>query len=54
MSALILFVTVVTSVGIGVIAAYAVVNGILFAMASRPERQPVAVLVASQTTASGD
>jgi hypothetical protein len=58
---LILFVTVVASVGIGVFSAYVAVFGILQACgrASRPqprpvERRPRLVLVPSQHQASGD
>jgi hypothetical protein len=57
---LILCVTVVASVGIGVVAAYAAVIGILQACGrasqqSRPaEAKPRLVLVPTQNTASGD
>jgi hypothetical protein len=56
----ILLATVVASVGVGVLAAYAVVFGILamFGRTPQPEPQPVArprlVLVPTQTHASGD
>jgi hypothetical protein len=53
----ILFVTVVTSVGFGVLAAYAAVIGILhtFGRAAQPEpARPRLVLVPSQNHASGD
>lgn len=54
-----LFVTVVASVGLGVLATYATVFCILhaFGRASRPEpahQQPQLVLVPSQNHASGD
>jgi hypothetical protein len=54
---LILFVTVVASVGFGILAAYAAVIGILltFGRASRPEpSRPRLVLVPTQNPASGD
>jgi hypothetical protein len=55
---LILCVTVVASVGIGVIAAYAAVIGILQACGraslQRAEARPRLVLVASQNHAGGD
>jgi hypothetical protein len=56
---LILFVTVVASVGLGVVAAYLVITGILltFGRAHRPEPVPVRprlVLVPTQNHASGD
>jgi hypothetical protein len=53
----ILFVTVVASVGLGVLAAYAAVIGILHAFnrSSQPEpARPRLVLVPSQNHASGD
>lgn len=53
----ILFVTVVTSVGFGVLAAYAAVIGILhtFGRAAQPEpARPRLILVPSQNHASGD
>jgi hypothetical protein len=56
----ILLATVIASVGVGVLAAYAVVLGILaaFGRTPRPEPQPVGraplVLVPTQTHASGD
>jgi hypothetical protein len=54
-----LFVTVVASVSLGVLAAYAAVFGILhtFGRAARPQpapQRPRLVLVPSQTQASGD
>jgi hypothetical protein len=56
---LILFVTVVASVGLGVVAAYLVITGILltFGRAHRPEpvpARPRLVLVPTQNHASGD
>jgi hypothetical protein len=53
----ILFATVVASVGFGVLAAYAAVIGILhtFGRASQPKpARPRLVLVPTQTNASGD
>jgi hypothetical protein len=53
----VLFVTVVASVGLGVLAAYAAVIGILhtFNRTSQPEpARPRLVLVPSQNHASGD
>jgi len=56
----VLFATVVASVGFGVLAAYAVVFGILstFGCTSQPQPQPIArprlVLVPTQNHASGD
>ena len=53
----VIFLTVLVSVGFGVIAAYAAVIGILqmFGPASRPEpSRPRLVLVPSQNQASGD
>ena len=54
-----LFVTVIASVSVGVLAAYAAVFGILhtFGRVSRPEpapQRPHLMLVPSQTHASGD
>ena len=54
MSASILFFTVISSLVVGVLAGYAVVTGILFALAPRSEAPSVAGLVPSQTHASGD
>lgn len=54
---IIIFVTVVASVGLGVFAAYAAVIGILhmFGPASQPEpSRPRLVLVPTQNHASGD
>ena len=54
---LIVFVTVVASVGFGILAAYAAVIGILhtFGRASQPEPSPPRlVLVPTQNHASGD
>jgi hypothetical protein len=54
---IIIFVTVVTSVGLGVVVAYAAVIGILhlFGPASHPEpSRPRLVLVPTQNHASGD
>ena len=54
---LILFVTVVASVGFGILAAYAAVIGILhtFGRASQPEpSRPRLILVPTQNPASGD
>jgi hypothetical protein len=54
---IVLFLTVVVSVGFGVLAAYAAVFGILrtFGHSSQPEpSRPRLVLVPSQTHASGD
>jgi hypothetical protein len=54
---IIIFVTVVASVGLGVLAAYAAVIGILhlFGPASHPEpSRPRLVLVPTQNHASGD
>ena len=54
---LIVFVTVVASVGFGILAAYAAVIGILhtFGRASQPEpSRPRLVLVPTQNHASGD
>ena len=53
----ILFVTVVTSVGIGIFTAYAAVLGILFTIGPSKQREaarPHLVLIPSQTHASGD
>jgi hypothetical protein len=55
-----LFLTVIGSVGFGILAAYAAVIGILNAFGSAPRPQPVAisrprlVLVPTQNPASGD
>jgi hypothetical protein len=56
---LILFATVIASVGLGVFAAYAAVLGILYSFrpASQPQPQPARprlVLVPTQNHASGD
>ena len=54
---IIIFVTVVASVGLGVLAAYAAVIGILhmFGSVSRPEpSRPRLVLLPTQNHASGD
>ena len=54
---IIIFVTVVASVGLGILAAYAAVIGILhmFGPASHPEpSRPRLVLVPTQNHASGD
>ncbi len=53
----IIFVTVVASVGFGIIAAYAAVIGILNAFGSAPRPEPARprlVLVPTQNHASGD
>jgi len=60
MSALILFSTVVMSVGLGIGAAYGLVSGVLWAFGPRREARPaqrkiaVPVMVASGSQASGD
>jgi hypothetical protein len=56
---LILFFTVVASVGLGVLAAYLAITGILLAFGRSPRPEPVParprlVLVPSQNHASGD
>ena len=53
---MILFATVVASVGFGVLAAYAAVIAILhtFGRASQPQPRPRLVLVPTQNHASGD
>jgi len=55
LQAIIVFLTIVSVVGFGIFAAYAVVNSILFAFArSRQQTHRSPVLVPSQTHASGD
>jgi hypothetical protein len=55
LQAIILFLTIISAVGFGIFAAYATVNGILFAFAqSRQQTRRTPVLVPSQTHASGD
>ena len=51
---LVLFSTVLASLGLGVLAASWVVNGILYAFGSRTQQEPAPVLIPSQTHASGD
>jgi hypothetical protein len=51
---LVLFSTVIASLGLGVLAASWVVNGILSAFGHRPQAEAAPVLVPSQTHASGD
>ena len=51
---LVLFLTVLTSMGLGVLAASWVVNAILYAFGSRTQQEPTPVLIPSQTHASGD
>jgi cation transporter-like permease len=55
-SAIILFFTVTTAVAIGILAAYGMITGILFAFAhARKEQTPaMPVLVPSSNHASGD
>jgi hypothetical protein len=51
---LVLFSTVVAAVGLGVVAASWVVNGILDAFGHRTQQETASVLIPSQTHASGD
>jgi hypothetical protein len=51
---LVLFSTVVAAVGLGVLAAGWVVNGILDAFGSRTRQESAPMLIPSQTHASGD
>jgi hypothetical protein len=51
---LVLFSTVIASLGLGVWASNWLVNGILDAFGNRPEAEVSNVLVPSQTHASGD
>jgi hypothetical protein len=58
LSAIVLFLTVTAAVAIGIVAAYGLINGILFAFArARKEKEQVPgipVLVPSSNHASGD
>jgi hypothetical protein len=55
-SAFILFITVLAGLGVGILAGYWAVNGILFAFAyqTRAELRRQPILAVSQTNASGD
>jgi hypothetical protein len=54
LGALILFLTVVAALVLGIVAAYGLVNGILFTFARQSSPRTSPVLVPSQTPASGD
>jgi hypothetical protein len=55
LQAIIVFLTIVSVVAFGIVAAYAAVNGILFAFAqSRQQPRHPALLIPTQTHASGD
>jgi hypothetical protein len=51
---LVLFSTVLASMGLGVLAAGWVVNAILYAFGSHAQQEPTPMLIPSQTHASGD
>jgi len=54
LGALVLLSTVISAVGLGILAAYGSVIGVLNVFGQQQARGPVPVLVPSQTHASGD